>query len=231
MLIRENTDKYLDIKLDYDFIEKNKYNHDIAYYDSDLEVCQKLKDVIRHTKDYNKDHSRFGLYCLSRFVSFSEAKKLYDNKYILDFSNVETYEGYDHTLYYSFNHIRWSNNVKFDDLINRFITYKLDEYQYSSNTLKIDFNESLLNYEDFQEINYFNGNPRKILGPNLYLVIKWWIKQDKLTIIDKGNYFMFFFNNQKHFHLCRTNENDVYFREKDFDQAIDIIFKKLLWGN
>jgi len=228
MLIRENTDKYLDIKLDYDFIENNKYNHDIAYSDSDAKVCKKLKNTIQ--QNYNKDYSRFGLYCLSKFVSFNEAKKLYDQKYILDFSNIETYEGYNHTLYYSFNHIEYSNNIKFDDLINKFILYKLYEYKYNDDTLDVDFDKSLLNYNDFKEINYFNRNKnlKEILGPNLYLVIKWWIKQDKLTIIDKGNYFMFFFNNQKHFHLCRTDDNDIYFREKDFDRAIDIIFKKLL---
>ena len=228
MLIQKNTYHYMDIKLDYDFIEANKFNHDIAYYDRDAQVCTKIKNVISHTEKYNKDQSRFGLYCLSKFVSYNEAKKLFDKEYILDFSKVETYEGYDNTLYYSFKNINWSDDIKFDDVINKFITYKLKEYNYSDPTLDVDFNDNLLRYEDYQTSKYFNNSNHEIIGPNIYMVIKWWIENDKLTIIDKGNYFMFFFNDQKKFHLCRTKDNDVYFREDDFDDAINIMFNKLL---
>jgi hypothetical protein len=113
-------------------------------------------------------------------------------------------------------------------LLNKFITYDYKEYSYSDDTLGIDMNQSLFNCEDYNEKKYFSDNHPDIIAPNIYMLMKWFIKQDKLTIIDKGNYIMFYFNNQKEFHLARTKDNDVYFRKEDFDDAINIIINKLL---
>lgn len=228
MLIREHLDKYLNTRFDYNFINENEFNSDLAYYDHDKSGCQKLINTLNKTKEEDKDlYSRFGLYCLSKFVSYNEARKLFNKKYILDFSKIEKYRGYKSTMYYQFKDLFWSDDITFRDLTTRFVIYKYNEYSYSDDTLDIDFCKGLLRCEDYDKESYFNSD-KEILGPNIYMVIKWLISQNKLTIIDKTNYIMFFFNDQKEFHLCRTKDNDVYFREEDFDDAINIIFDKLL---
>lgn len=230
MLIKENVNKYVDIRLDYNFIDDNEFNSDIGYYNHDKDVCKKMKNLIKTSIENQESiYSKFGLYCLSRFVSYNEALKLYNNGYILDFDKIEKYRGYGDTIYYQFKNIYWTDKLNFEDLKPKFILYKYNAYEYSEDTLDVDYDVSLLTCEDFDHKNYFDNDKKKqILGPNIYMVMQWLIKNDKLTIIDKGNYFMFFFNNQKEFHLCRTKDHDVYFRENDFEDAINTIFEKLL---
>lgn len=233
MLIKENIDKYIDSRFDFNFIEKNKSNKDIAYYDSDNNVCEKINNVLDHfTKKYNENYSRFGVYCVSRFPNYHEALSLFNQRYFLDLSKVEIYTGYSNKRYYSFKNFVYSNDIIFKDLLKYFIIYEYHHYEYCCDTLSINFNKCLLNIDDFSEDEYFKKNNdtdnKTLIVPNIYTTLQWFIKNEKLTVINKGSYFMFFFNEDKKFHLARTKDNDVYFREKDFDYAIDMIFSRLL---
>lgn len=231
MRIRQNVNKYINLNLDYKFVKNNEFNSDIAYLASTINVCNKLLNVIDHIKKYQPNYSKFGIHCISKFVSYNQAKKLYNKKYIIDYSNAKDHRGFSSSnIYYEFKNITWSNNVDFSDVKERFLVYEYNHYEYSEDTLNIDFDASLLNKEIYAPENYFmyDKNHGYIFGPNIYMVLQWFIKNDKLTIIDQGNYIMFYFNDNKKFHLERTKDNDVYFREEDFDYAIELIFKKLL---
>lgn len=213
----KNFENYRNKRISFDFLDKNRRNKDISYYLDDEENLKVIKERINF--DYNLTF--FQKYCMKQYVSFNEAQQLFRMKFGFDwsdyiykdyFTGVPDYNYYDYDL---------RNNYKEPRL-----HYKVYTYKYSEDSVNFESKYSLRDKNNIDEYFTNEKSPYYRYAPNCWTVIKWLIDQDKLTIIDNNDHIMFYFNNMKKFHLERSSDLDVCFYKKNFEEAINIIFKK-----
>lgn len=212
MKFRNNPYSYSHCRITPDFLEKMKSNEDIAFWSSDLNNINGVYDKI--DKDYSL--SEFKKHCMKQFVSLDEAEHLYKMKFSFDWKGCE-YDGFSFgSDYYNYEFKENYKEPRFH--------YHVTRYEYIDDNIEFEAQYSLRTKKYID--NYFSSKNEYRYAPNCWTVIEMLINQDKLTILDEGNYIMFYYTNEKKFHLQRSSDKDVYFYKENFDEVINKIFKK-----
>lgn len=207
-----NADKYINNIISLDFINDNLHNKDLEYYEQEKSKFQSIKEKIYN----NESLTLFEKYCMTHIVPLNIASKLYSKGFRYNFTDKDKYTGsMSYAEYYEYD-----QNDHYLDIRGM---YHYRCYNYSPS--KFDFDLSnLINVEDI-DIDNSQRDSDYYPAPNINCVLKWLQDKEKITILDKSQYIMGYINDVLPFKLIRTNDNDVYFYEDQFEEFVTKIFQ------
>lgn len=201
--------------------------HEIFDYDLDLRDIKNLKgfsytasfkNMISNLMD-RTDFSQFTEFeksLLFKVVSYNKMKLLaLKGKYKFEFKEDTKVHGVldEFTKYYDYT-------VSLRDFK---MIYKVYYYKILSE-LNVEYCVSNFIDKEFCD-NYYQleDEDMQIQTTNYYGLYKHILSKGIIEVIDKGDYIMFFKKNSKKFHLERTEDNDIEWR--DFDKAFQKIYE------
>ena len=207
-----NADKYINNIISLDFINDNLHNKDLEYYEQEKSKFQSIKEKIYN----NESLTLFEKYCMTHIVPLNIASKLYSNGFRYNFTDKDKYTG---SLSYS-EYYEYDQNDHYLDIRG---IYHYICYNYSPAKFYFDLS-NLINVEDI-DIDNSQRDSDYYPAPNINCVLKWLQDKEKITILDKSQYIMGYINDVLPFKLIRTNNNDVYFYEDQFEEFVTKIFQ------
>ena len=201
--------------------------HEIFDYTLDIRNFNDMKGNFIYSVDFrdmckkliaNTNYSQFTEFekaLLFKILPYNKMKVLgLKGKYKFDFSNETPFGLFDdYSKYYPYT-------VSLEDFK---MIYKVYQYKYL-NELNLEYSVDKFIDKDFCD-NYYQLEDEnlRVQTTNYYGMYKHILKTGIVEVIDKGDYIMFFKTNSKKFHLERTDDNDIEWR--DFDKAFERIFE------
>ena len=172
------------------------------------EFAKKRMRLLENNRYDNQ--TEFEWFCYSHLASFNMCFKMKNLGFNFDWDNYINDKGY----FYHKNTIE-DTRLEFCRHVNL----------YGREELFIDFSEE----HDYSFCLSYNkldlkNNKGILFLSSIYQFIKWLIEKELITIIDKGDYIMFYKNNGDKVKLQRTPDNDIEWRLDDFKVAVDRIF-------
>ena len=207
-----NADKYIDNIISLDFINDNLRNKDLEYYEAERSKFQYIKEKI----DNDESLTLFEKYCMTHIVPLNIASKLYSNGFRYNFTDKDKYIG---SMSYS-EYYEYDQNDNYLDIRGM---YHYRCYNYSPS--KFDFDLSNLINVEHIDIDNSERDSDYYPAPNINCALKWLQDKEKITILNKSQYVMGYINDVLPFKLIRTNDNDVYFYEDQFEEFVTKIFQ------
>ena len=169
--------------------------------------CKERLNTIKYCNTTKFEH-----YCLLNIGSFNMAKKMFDLGF--NFSWPHYTNGESNIIdgkYYKHN--------------NMFHDIRIELYEYNNLYGNVEFTFDLSRLHSINICDNYNSQTDHIhyFTTSLQQFLSWLIIKEKIVIIDKGDYIMFYKPDGDKVHLQRNEDNDIEWR--DFNKVINRIFE------